>query len=168
MENLKTLLVDDEVEFVQSLAERLRIRDLSADTAFNGEQALSFLQKQEPDVMILDLKMPGMDGLEVLRRIRKTNPEIQVIMLTGHGTKKHEDEARRLGAFGFLEKPVNIDILVDKIWAAYKKKMEQTTTAAPLQKSVRLRLSEIPSKKRSADSDLLWSPKGQGTALLFS
>ena len=123
MENLKTLLVDDEVEFVQSLAERLRIRDLSADTAFNGEQALSSVQKEAPDVMVLDLKMPGMDGLEVLRQTRKTHPEIQVIMLTGHGTRKHEDEARRLGAFGFLEKPVNIDTLVKKIRAAYHTKM---------------------------------------------
>ena len=161
MENLKTLLVDDEVEFVQSLAERLRMRDLGPDMAFNGEQALSFVQKQEPDVMVLDLKMPGMDGLEVLRQLRKTNPEIQVIILTGHGTKKDENEARRLGAFGFLEKPVNIDILVKKIWAAYKKKMEKTMTAVPLEKPVRLEPPGLSSKKRRADSDLLWSPKGQ-------
>jgi DNA-binding NtrC family response regulator len=135
MQHLKTLLVDDEVEFVQSLAERLRIRDLSSQTAFNGEEALSIVQRQEPDVMVLDLKMPGMDGLEVLRRLRKTHPEIQVIMLTGHGTKKHEDEARRLGAFGFLEKPVNIDTLVKEIWAAYEKKMHKAMTAAAFAKS---------------------------------
>jgi len=135
MENLKTLLVDDEVEFVQSLAERLRIRDLGPHTAFNGQQALSFVQKQAPDVMVLDLKMPGMNGLEVLRQIKKTHPEIQVIMLTAHGTRKHEDEARRLGAFGFLEKPVNIDTLVKKIWAAYKRKTESTMTAAAFAES---------------------------------
>jgi CheY-like chemotaxis protein len=130
MDNLKTLLVDDEVEFVMSLAERLKMRDMSADTAFNGEEALSFVQRQAPDVMVLDLKMPGMDGLEVLRQTRKTHPEIQVIMLTGHGTRKQKDEARRLGAFGFLEKPVNIDTLVKEIWAAYKNKVEKTMAAA--------------------------------------
>jgi DNA-binding response OmpR family regulator len=128
MEQFKVLLVDDEEEFVRSLAERLSLRELSSDTVYDGEQALSFVDRQEPDVMVLDLKMPGIDGMEVLRQIRKTYPDIQVIILTGHGTKQHEDEARRLGAFDYMEKPVNIDVLVRSMKAAFKQKMEKTMT----------------------------------------
>jgi DNA-binding response OmpR family regulator len=130
MKNIKVLLVDDEEEFVKALAERLKMRDLRSDTVFDGEQALSFVDQQEPDVMVLDLKMPGIDGLEVLRRVKKAYPDIEVIMLTGHGTERHEEEARRLGAFDYLEKPVNLDVLVKKMKAAYKRKMENTMVAA--------------------------------------
>jgi CheY-like chemotaxis protein len=82
---IKVLLVDDEVEFVTTLAERLRLRELKVDTVFDGTQALAFITKTEPDVIVLDLKMPGLDGLEVLREIKKTRPKIQVIILR-HGT----------------------------------------------------------------------------------
>jgi len=129
MEKFKVLLVDDEEEFVQSLAERLSMRELGSDTAHNGEQALSFVSRQEPDVMVLDLKMPGIDGMEVLRQVKKAYPAIQVIMLTGHGNKQHEDEARRLGAFDYMEKPVDIDMLVSSLKAAYKQTIEKTMTA---------------------------------------
>ena len=112
MKNMKVLLVDDEEEFVKALAERLKMRDLRSDTVLDGEEALSFVEDQEPDVMVLDLKMPGIDGMEVLRQVRKAYPNIQVIILTGHGTEKHEEEAKRLGAFDYLEKPVNLDVLV--------------------------------------------------------
>ena len=88
------------------------------------------MEDQEPDVMVLDLKMPGIDGMEVLRQVRKAYPNIQVIILTGHGTEKHEEEAKRLGAFDYLEKPVNLDVLVKKMKAAYRRKMEDTMVAA--------------------------------------
>jgi DNA-binding NtrC family response regulator len=127
MERFKVLLVDDEEEFIRSLAERLSLRELGSDTVYDGEQALSFVNRQEPDVMVLDLKMPGIDGMEVLRQVKKTYPDIQVIILTGHGTKQHEDEARRLGAFDYMEKPVNIDVLVRSMRAAFKQKMENKT-----------------------------------------
>ncbi len=130
MKDIKVLLVDDEEEFVKALAERLEMRDLRSDTVYDGEEALSFVEDQEPDVMVLDLKMPGIDGMEVLRRVRKAYPTIQVIILTGHGTEKHEEEARRLGAFEYLEKPVNLDVLVKKMKAAYRRKMEDTMVAA--------------------------------------
>jgi DNA-binding NtrC family response regulator len=130
MEKFRVLLVDDEQEFVQSLAERLSMRELGSNTAYNGEQALSFVSQQEPDVMLLDLKMPGMDGMEVLRQVKKSYPAIQVIILTGHGNKQHEDEARRLGAFDYMEKPVDIDMLVSSMKAAYKQTIEKTMTAA--------------------------------------
>ena len=130
MKNMKLLLVDDEEEFVKALAERLKMRDLRSDTVLDGEEALSFVEDQEPDVMVLDLKMPGIDGMEVLRQVRKAYPNIQVIILTGHGTEKHEEEAKRLGAFDYLEKPVNLDVLVKKMKAAYRRKLEDTMVTA--------------------------------------
>jgi DNA-binding NtrC family response regulator len=129
MRKFKVLLVDDEEEFVQSLAERLSMRELGSETAFDGEHALAFVRQEKPDVMVLDLKMPGIDGMEVLRQVKKVYPEIQVIMLTGHGTKQHEDEARRLGAFDYMEKPVDIEMLVSSMKAAYKETIEKTMTA---------------------------------------
>ncbi len=130
MKNMKVLLVDDEEEFVKALAERLKMRDLRSDTVLAGEDALSHVEEQEPDVMVLDLKMPGIDGMEVLRQVRKAYPNIQVIILTGHGTEKDEEEAKRLGAFDYLEKPVNLDVLVRKMKAAYRRKMEDIMVAA--------------------------------------
>jgi DNA-binding NtrC family response regulator len=129
MRKFKVLLVDDEEEFVQSLAERLSMRELRSDMAFDGEQALSFVRKEKPDVIVLDLKMPGIDGMEVLRQVKKVYPEIQVIILTGHGTKQHEEEARRLGAFDYMEKPMDIERLVSSMKAAYKETIEKTLTA---------------------------------------
>ena len=130
MKEIKVLLVDDEEEFVQTLAERIEMREIGSDVALNGEEALKKVDANAPDVMVLDLKMPGIDGMEVLRQTRKAYPNVQIIMLTGHGSKKDEKEARRLGAFEYLQKPVPIDVLVKKIKLAYKKKIETTIMAA--------------------------------------
>ena len=130
MKEIRVLLVDDEEEFVQTLSERIEMRDLGSDVALNGEEALKKMDEDVPDVMVLDLKMPGIDGMEVLRQTRKAYPNVQIIMLTGHGSKKDKKEARRLGAFEYLQKPVPIDILVNKIKLAYKKKIETTMMAA--------------------------------------
>ncbi|MBI4844344.1 MAG: response regulator [Nitrospirae bacterium] len=127
--DIKVLLVDDEVEFVDTLAQRLKMRDLLVDVVYNGEQALSFIRKTSPDVIVLDLKMPGLHGIEVLKEIKKSASEIQVIILTGHGTDKDEDEARRLGGFDFLRKPADIDLLVAKIKEAFAEKVERAMTA---------------------------------------
>ena len=148
MKDMKLLLVDDEEEFVKALAERLKMRDLRSDTVLDGEEALSFVEDQEPDVMILDLKMPGIDGMEVLRQVRKAYPNIQVIILTGHGTEKHEEEAKRLGAFDYLEKPVNLDVLVKKMKAAYRRKMEDTMVAATFAEA-----GDFESAKKIMDKD---------------
>ena len=115
MERIKILLVDDEMEFVKTLAERIQIRGFDVRYAFDGEAALAACHDSLPDVMVLDLKMPGMDGLEVLRRIRKSHPDIPVLILTGHGSDRDEMEARRLGAFDYLQKPVAIDVLIEQI-----------------------------------------------------
>ena len=122
MDEIRLLLVDDEEEFVRALAERLHLRDLAGRTAVNGEQALQFVMEDEPDVMLLDLRMPGMDGMDVLRRVRKKHPAIQVIIHTGHGNDLDEAEAWELGVFDYLKKPVDIDLLVDRIFSAYQNK----------------------------------------------
>ena len=130
MEKIKILLVDDEKEFVETLSERIRMRDHDSDVALNGEDALKRIDDDLPDVVVLDLKMPGIDGMEVLKRIRSAYPDVQVIMLTGHGSDKDEKEARKLGAFEYLQKPVEIDTLMKKIKKAYKKKFEDSMMAA--------------------------------------
>ena len=130
MEKIKILLVDDEKEFVETLSERIRMREHKSDVALDGEEALKQMDDDLPDVVVLDLKMPGIDGMEVLRRIRKAYPNVQVIMLTGHGSDKDEKEARKLGAFEYLQKPVEIETLMKKIKKAYKQKFESSMMAA--------------------------------------
>ena len=130
MEKIKILLVDDEKEFVETLSERIRMRDHKSDVALDGEDALKQMDDDLPDVVVLDLKMPGIDGMEVLRRIRDAYPNVQVIMLTGHGSDKDEKEARKLGAFEYLQKPVEIETLRKKIKKAYKHKFESSMMAA--------------------------------------
>jgi two-component system response regulator CpxR len=117
----KVLLVDDEREFVQTLSERLVMRDVGSAVAFDGESALNMVNEEEPEVMILDLKMPGIDGFEVLRKVKKTNPEIEVIILTGHGSEADKEECMSLGAFAYLQKPVDIDVLSKTLKKANEK-----------------------------------------------
>ncbi len=112
---LKVLFVDDEEDFVRTLAQRMEMRDLGGDVALSGREALDALERDPPDVMVLDLKMPGIGGMEVLRRVKKVNPAIQVVIMTGHGSEQDEEEARRLGAFDYLRKPVDIEVLMDAI-----------------------------------------------------
>jgi DNA-binding NtrC family response regulator len=120
MDKIKLLLVDDEEDFVKALSERIKMRKIGSDIALDGETALEMVNDQVPDVMVLDIKMPGIDGIEVLRRIKKQYPKIQVIILTGHGTQKEVDQVKKLGAFEVHKKPVDIDVLVDGIKRAYK------------------------------------------------
>jgi len=130
MKEMKVLLVDDEQKFVEALSERLQMRDLKNETVYDGEEALSFVDDKEPDVMVLDLKMPGIDGMEVLRRVKKKFPAIRVIILTGHGTDRDEEESRRIGVFDYLKKPTDIEVLVGRIRAAHRDKIEGTMAAA--------------------------------------
>ncbi len=112
---LKVLLVDDEEDYVRTMAERLEMREVGSEVALNGEEALAMLEGEIPDVMVLDLKMPGMGGLEVLAQVKKRYPRVQVIILTGHGSDAEEVEARRLGAFDYLTKPVDINNLMERV-----------------------------------------------------
>lgn len=130
MQEFKVLMVDDEEDFVKTVAERLKMRDLTPNVALDGEQALRHVEDDVPDVMVLDLKMPGIDGMEVLRRVRQAYPHVQVVILTGHGSEKDEAEARRLGAFAYLQKPVDMEKLVKTLREAYKRKLEDAMVAA--------------------------------------
>jgi DNA-binding NtrC family response regulator len=121
MEGLKVLLVDDEVEFVSTLAERLRIRGIEADTANSGIEALDRIAATTPHVVVLDVMMPGMSGIEVLRQIKKVHPNIPVILLTGIGSTGEATEGMRQGAFDYLMKPLQLDKLLEKIEQAVNK-----------------------------------------------
>ncbi len=112
---MRVLLVDDEEEFATTLAERLSMRGLEVETALDGESALELMDADPPDVVLLDVLMPGMGGLEVLRRIRSTSPGTQVILLTGHGSTRDGMEGMRQGAFDYLMKPLKIEELVKKL-----------------------------------------------------
>jgi two-component system OmpR family response regulator len=121
LEKLKALLVDDEVEFVTTLAERLQIRGIQARTATDGQQALAMIESERPQVVVLDIMMPGISGLEVLDYIKKNYPNIEVILLTGRGSTKEGIEGMQLGAFDFLMKPVKIEELIPRMLEALKK-----------------------------------------------
>ena len=123
--SLRVLLVDDESEFVQTLSERLAIRNFVAEVACDGKSALESIDLEEPDVMILDLKMPGMDGMEVLRQVKEQNPGIEVIILTGHGSESDRLSCLDLGAFAYLQKPVDIELLSETVKKANNRTREK-------------------------------------------
>jgi DNA-binding NtrC family response regulator len=114
----KILLVDDEHEFITTLAERLELRGITPRVVFDGESALLAVAEAEPHVMILDVLMPGIKGLEVLERVKRSNPRVQVLLLTGHGSTRDGIEGMRLGAFDYMMKPLNIDTLIEKMESA--------------------------------------------------
>ncbi|RLB95948.1 MAG: hypothetical protein DRH90_25065 [Deltaproteobacteria bacterium] len=117
------MLVDDEVPFVETMAKRLAKRNIKIIAAFSAEEGLEKLKmNQKIDVIVLDVKMPGMDGIEALREIKKVSPLVEVIMLTGHATIESGIDGMKLGAYDFLKKPCNIEELVNKVEAATKKK----------------------------------------------
>jgi DNA-binding response OmpR family regulator len=118
MKNLKILLVDDEEEFVTTLAERLELRGLQARAALNGEAALQMIEADTPEIVILDVMMPGIGGFEVLRRIKAQHPQLPVILLTGRGSEKEGVKGMHLGAFDYLMKPLNIEELIKKMQEA--------------------------------------------------
>jgi len=117
----KLLLVDDERQFAQTLSDRLHLREIGSVIAYDGESALDIVREDEPDVMILDLKMPGIDGIEVLKRVKQTNPKIEVIILTGQGSEADREQCMNLGAFAYLEKPVDVNVLSETIKKANEK-----------------------------------------------
>ncbi|MDD2464365.1 MAG: response regulator [Desulfobulbus sp.] len=120
-ETPKLLLVDDEREFVQTLSERLSMRDMDSAVVYDGESALKLMGTDDPEVMILDLKMPGIDGFEVLRKTKETRPNVEVVILTGHGSEEDKVTCMQLGAFAYLQKPVDIEELSVTLKQAYVK-----------------------------------------------
>jgi DNA-binding NtrC family response regulator len=137
------MLVDDEVPFVETMIKRLNKRNLSVLSAFSGQEALDKLGKEtRVDVVILDVKMPGMDGIETLREIKRAHPLMEVIMLTGHATVESAIEGMKLGAFDYLMKPCDIDQLVAKVQEAKAKK------SAHEEKIMQARIREITTRGR--------------------
>jgi DNA-binding NtrC family response regulator len=132
VEQLRVLLVDDERDFLETLMKRLRKRNLEVSGANSGEEALRVLRETPMDVVVLDVRMPGIDGIQVLREIKTINPLIQVIMLTGHASVEVAVEGMELGAFDYLMKPANLDELLYKIQDAYKAKTIQEQKIARL------------------------------------
>ncbi len=141
MSESTVLLVDDEVDFVEVLAERLEARGLAVDTAENGEVALEKAEKRPFDAILLDMAMPGMDGIQTLKGLLGINPDLQVILLTGRATLGQAVEAMKLGALDLLEKPVEIETLVAKIEEAATKRSSLT------EKRIDDKLSDIMRKK---------------------
>jgi DNA-binding NtrC family response regulator len=130
------LLVDDEPEFLRTLTKRLGKRDLEVRGAPGGKEALRALAEQEADVVVLDVKMPGMDGIETLRRIKQDHPLVEVIMLTGHADVEAAVQGMEMGAFDYLMKPMDIDELLYKVQDAHKKKLLQEDKIREKQESL--------------------------------
>lgn len=122
MANIKTLLVDDELEFLDVLRKRLAIRNVDVVAVDSGEKAVQAVKDSGFDVVILDVKMPGMNGIEALRQIKLIDPEVEVIILSGHADLQYVDQGLELGAFDYLIKPVAISDLLAKITDAYRKR----------------------------------------------
>lgn len=119
---IRLLLVDDEVGFADILAKRLSKRNMEVTPAYTGTEAIQLLRKQDFDVAVLDLKMEDMDGIEVLKIFKKMDPNMMVIMLTGHGSEKAAREGIEFGAFDYLTKPCELEELFTKIREAYKER----------------------------------------------
>ena len=119
----KVLLVDDEEQFLETLTQRLEIRGLKVEAVTGGDEALNMVGDKKIDAVILDLAMPGLDGIETLRLLKEKRPDLQIIMLTGKATVKSGIEAMKLGAVDFLEKPVDLNLLLEKIGEAKNKRL---------------------------------------------
>ena len=136
------MLVDDEIPFVEAMSKRLTRRDLEVQAAFSGKEALEKLNAgAKTEVVILDVKMPGMDGIETLKAIRSQVPLVEVIMLTGHATVESAIEGMKFGAFDYLMKPCDMEILIAKVTEAAAKKRDHE------EKIINARIKEITSRR---------------------
>jgi two-component system, OmpR family, response regulator len=125
MEKFRMLIVDDEADFLETILKRLKARKIEVTGVESGYKALEFLADNDVDVMILDVKMPGMDGIETLREVKKKKPLVEVIMLTGHASVESGIQGMQLGAFDYVMKPVALDELLEKVRQAYERKVIQ-------------------------------------------
>jgi DNA-binding NtrC family response regulator len=142
MKPIKLLLVDDERAFLDTMTKRLEKRQIGVWAVYSGIDALDELEKNKGvEVVILDVKMPGMDGMETLVEIKKRFPLLEVVMLTGHATVETAIDGMKLGAFDYLMKPCDIDLLLSKVTAAASKKRKQE------EKIVEARIKEITGRQ---------------------
>ncbi len=124
MRSIRVLIVDDETEFVTALVERLNLRGMQADGMSDGEAAIKAIQTTPYDVVVLDVKMPGLGGLQIIRRIKQARPNLQVVLLTGRSSPQDEDLGKSLGCYEYLIKPVSISNLIDILKGAAQKSKE--------------------------------------------
>jgi DNA-binding NtrC family response regulator len=122
MENLRVLVVDDEADFLETIVMRLRRRKIDALGVDGGKKALELVENERFDVVVLDVLMPGMDGIETLKLLKKKDPFIEVIILTGHGSVESGLQGMQFGAFDYIMKPADLDELLEKIQQAYERK----------------------------------------------
>jgi two-component system, OmpR family, response regulator len=122
MKDFRVLIVDDELDFLETIVKRLRRRKVDTTGIDSGIKALELLGKEPFDVVILDVRMPGMDGIETLKEMKKKSPLMEVIMLTGHASVESGVQGMQYGAFDYIMKPANIDELLEKIHEAYERK----------------------------------------------
>ncbi len=141
MSKTRILLVDDNKEFVRLLSQRIRARGIDVETAYSGLEALEKVEHSRFDAILLDIVMPGLDGIATLRRLRKVNPGLQVILLTGHATIKKSVTAMKLGAMDFLEKPTDLQELMLKIEEA------STKAALEVEKRIEKELDDIVGRR---------------------
>jgi len=113
MDAMRVLFVDDEEELVSAVVERLDLRGVEAEGVTSGAAALQRIEERDFEVVVLDVKMPGLGGLDVIKRIKQRHPAVQVVMLTGHGSSEDAEEGVRLGAFDYLQKPIDIEVLLE-------------------------------------------------------
>jgi DNA-binding NtrC family response regulator len=120
--NLTVLVADDEIEFASTLVARLRLRNFQATMTNSGKATLAAIDQERPDVLVLDLKMPDLDGLEVLASLQEKYPTLAVIILTGHGSFEAGRKGMELGAYDYIMKPVDLNLLLEKIEGAFQSK----------------------------------------------
>ncbi len=118
MDSLRVLFVDDEEELVSAVVERLELRGVEARGAISGAAALQLIEQHEFEVVVLDVKMPGLGGFDVIKRIKQQHPDLAVVFLTGHGAEEDAETGMRMGAFDYLMKPVDIEALVEVLGRA--------------------------------------------------
>jgi two-component system, OmpR family, response regulator len=122
MENLRVLVVDDEADFLETIVKRLQRRKIDACGVDGGKKALEIVENERFDVVVLDILMPGMDGIETLKLLKKKKPFIEVIILTGHGSVESGLQGMQFGAFDYIMKPADLDELLEKIQQAHERK----------------------------------------------
>ncbi len=122
MDSLKVLMVDDETEYRETAIKRMKKRGIDIQGSNSGSEALTLLDQSGYDIVVLDVRMPGMDGIQTLREIKQRHPLVEVIMLTGHASMEVAIEGMELGAFDYLMKPIDIDELIYKIQDANQKR----------------------------------------------
>ncbi len=134
MESLKALFVDDETEYLQTAIKRMKKRGMDVIGVSSGPEALALLAEQARDVVVMDMRMPGMDGIQALRAIKQLYPLVEVIMLTGHASMEAAIQGMELGAFDYLMKPIDIDELIYKIQDAFQKRQLQIKKIESMEK----------------------------------